>query len=83
MPKADISSHLSGRIVPQSGSGLDNLGILFSHYLAGVNQTLVARGDSIQPPGASQPVAWLSNAFKTLSLNVILPGKTLTVYFLR
>lgn len=70
---------LSGRIVPQSGSDLNTIGKLFSQFLAGNNQTLTAKGDSVQPAGSSQPVDWLSEAFKTLSLNVILPGQKLQV----
>lgn len=64
------------------GPDLDNIGILFSNFLAGANQTLVTKGDSVQPPGSSQPVTWLSTAFKTLSLNVLLPGEKLPVHML-
>ncbi|KAJ7497141.1 hypothetical protein FB451DRAFT_1457944 [Mycena latifolia] len=74
-PSATTKSHLSGRIIPQSGSDLDNIGVLFSNFLAGQNQTLTVTGDSVQPSGSSQPVAWLSTAFKTLTLEVILPGQ--------
>jgi len=72
---AVTQTSLTGRIVPQSGSDLDTLGILFSQFLAGENQTLIAKGDSVQPDGSSQPVTWLSNAFQTLSLDVVLPGQ--------
>ncbi|KAF5386260.1 hypothetical protein D9615_002421 [Tricholomella constricta] len=72
-------SHLSGRIRPQSGKDLENMGILFSKFLAGENQTLITRGDSVQPDGSDGPVAWLSTAFKTLSLEVILPGQKFEV----
>lgn len=92
-------SHLSGRIIPQSGSDLDNIGVLFSNFLAGQNQTLTVQGTSVQPvlfssqpskffiltfvslfqSGSSEPVAWLSAAFKTLTLEVILPGQTFTI----
>ncbi|KDQ27871.1 hypothetical protein PLEOSDRAFT_1112748 [Pleurotus ostreatus PC15] len=64
---------LTGRIVPQSDSDLQTIGKLFSGFLAGQNQTLVAKGDFIQP-GASS-VGWLSEAFKTLELTVTLPGQ--------
>lgn len=69
------STHLTGRIIPQSGTDLNNMGELFSKYLAGENQTLVTKGDTVQPDGSNQPVIWLSDAFKTLSLEVILPGQ--------
>lgn len=72
-------THLSGRIIPQSGADLDNIGTLFSGFLAGQNQTLVAKGDSVQPSGSTEPVTWLSDAFKTLSLDVTLPGQKFNV----
>ncbi|KAJ7251753.1 hypothetical protein B0H12DRAFT_1234031 [Mycena haematopus] len=75
----DHGNHLSGRIIPQSGSDLSNIGVLFSNFLAGHNQTLTVQGDSVQPTGSSQPVAWLSAAFKTLTLDVVLPGQTFTI----
>jgi len=52
---------------------------MFSQFLAGANQTLTAKGDSVQPAGSTQPVTWLSTAFQTLSLTVILPGEKLQV----
>ncbi|TFK44582.1 hypothetical protein BDQ12DRAFT_661303 [Crucibulum laeve] len=78
-PNSVTKTHLSGRIVPQSGSNLDVMGKLFSNFLAGQNQTLETRGDSVQPSGSSGPVSWLSTAFKTLALDVILPGEKLQV----
>ncbi|KAF9529294.1 hypothetical protein CPB83DRAFT_790385 [Crepidotus variabilis] len=76
---AQTKVHLSGRILPQTSDNLDIVGQLFSGYLSGANQTLETRGDSVVPPGAASPVQWLSNAFKTLSLDVILPGEKLQV----
>ncbi|KAF4598358.1 hypothetical protein EYR38_006760 [Pleurotus pulmonarius] len=64
---------LTGRIIPQSGSDLQTIGKLFSGFLAGQNQTLVAKGDFIQPGDSA--VGWLSDAFKTLELSVTLPGQ--------
>ena len=78
-PDSTTQAQLVGRIVPQSGSDLQVIGSLFSQFLAGTNVTLVAKGDSVQPSGSSQPVSWLSSAFQTLSLNVILPGQKLQV----
>ncbi|KAF8070285.1 hypothetical protein FPV67DRAFT_1755106 [Lyophyllum atratum] len=72
---SQTKSHLSGRIQPQSGKDLENLGILFSKFLSGENQTLITKGDSVQPDGSDGPVTWLSTAFKTLSLEVTLPGQ--------
>lgn len=79
MPNAVSTTQLSGRIVPQTGNNLDVLGELFSGFLAGQNLTLVTKGESVQPPGSSQPVDWLTTAFQSLSLEVILPGEKLQV----
>lgn len=76
-PQSTVVEHLSGRIVPQSGSDLDTIGVLFSQYLAGDNQTLVVKGNSVNPGNGE--VTWLSNAFKTLELSVVLPGQTFKV----
>lgn len=78
-PESTVAEHLSGRIVPQSGSDLDTIGTLFSNFLAGENQTLSVVGDSVQPTGSGDEVTWLSTAFKTLTLSVVLPGQTYTV----
>ncbi|KAG2368054.1 hypothetical protein BDR07DRAFT_1391769 [Suillus spraguei] len=64
-----------GQMIPQSGSGLSTVGKLFSEYLAADNITLNVQCDTVQPPGANGPVTWLSTAFKTLTLDVTLPGK--------
>ncbi|KAF8894927.1 hypothetical protein CPB84DRAFT_1848428 [Gymnopilus junonius] len=72
-------THLSGRIVPQAGDSLNTIGTLFSEFLNGQNITLQTTGNSVQPTGSSGPVAWLSTAFKTLTLDVILPGQKFQV----
>ncbi|KAF9484474.1 hypothetical protein BDN70DRAFT_872495 [Pholiota conissans] len=72
-------THLSGRIVPKSGADLDKTGSLFSHFLNGQNTTLQTTGQSVQPPGSSGAVDWLSTAFKSLTLDVILPGEKFQV----
>ncbi|KAL4074292.1 hypothetical protein J3A83DRAFT_4234939 [Scleroderma citrinum] len=74
-PESQVTTHLTGRMVPQSGNGLAVVGRLFSEYLAADNITLSVVGNTVQPSGTSAPVMWLSNAFKTLTLNVTLPGK--------
>ncbi|CAA7259257.1 unnamed protein product [Cyclocybe aegerita] len=76
-PSSVADTHLSGRIVPQSGGDLDVMGELFSGYLNGQNLTLQTKGYSVQ--GANGPVEWLSTAFKTLTIDVILPGEKLQV----
>ncbi|KAJ3567055.1 hypothetical protein NP233_g6616 [Leucocoprinus birnbaumii] len=78
-PLSVTNTHFTGRIIPQSGNDLEVIGQLFSEFLMGHNSTLTTRGDSVQPPGANGPVTWLSTAFKTLSLSVILPGQQFDV----
>ncbi|KAH9038716.1 hypothetical protein EDB85DRAFT_2072661 [Lactarius pseudohatsudake] len=72
-PESVTNAHLSGRITHKSGSDLNVVGKLFSQFLAGKNQTLSVQGDSVQPTGTGA-VGWVSSAFKTLMLQVILPG---------
>lgn len=76
---SETATHLSGRIVPQSGGDLDKLGSLFSQFLNGENITLQTTGQSVQPPGSSGTVDWLTAAFQSLTLDVILPGQKLQV----
>ena len=73
------TSQLAGRIIPQGGNNLNVIGQLFTDYLKAENISLVAKGDSVFPTGSSTPVNWLSAAFQTLDLNVILPGKSYQV----
>lgn len=78
-PMTDTALHLSGRMIPQNGDGLNTMGQLFSDFLAGKNQSLSVQGESVQPTGSDGPVQWLSTAFKTVTLNVTLPGETFEV----
>ena len=78
-PQATTNLHLSGRITPKSGDELNTMGELFTNFLHGQNQTLSVQGESVQPPGANGPVGWLSTAFKTLKLEVTLPGQVFDV----
>lgn len=64
--ESDTPLHLSGRLIPQSGDDLNTIGQLFTQFLAGENSTLNVEGNSVQPPGASGEVGWLTTAFKTL-----------------
>jgi hypothetical protein len=79
-PESVTTSHLSGRITHKSGSELDSVGKLFSRFLSGQNQTLSVQGESVAPSGKAT-VGWLSKAFKTLTLEVILPGHVYKVCF--
>jgi hypothetical protein len=74
-------AHLSGRITSKSGDELAAIGKLFSQFLAGQNQTLSIQGNFVQPSGTAA-VGWLSEAFKTLTLQVILPGHIYQVGFI-
>ncbi|KAI8977823.1 hypothetical protein BD414DRAFT_466746 [Trametes punicea] len=78
-PLTDTTLHLSGRMIPQSGDALNTMGELFSNFLAGKNQSLAVKGESVQPKGSSGPVNWLSTAFQTVTLNVTLPGETFDI----
>jgi hypothetical protein len=73
-PESTTTEHLTGRIIPQSGDALNTIGVLFSNFLAGVNQTLNVKGSFVKPDG-SNSVTWLSTAFQTLELDVTLPGQ--------
>ncbi|KAM5540830.1 hypothetical protein V8D89_005474 [Ganoderma adspersum] len=79
VPQSTTDAHLSGRITPKSGADLAAVGGLFTNFLQSQNQTITIRGDSVQPPGSNSSVSWLSTAFKSLSLDVTLPGEKLEV----
>ncbi|KAI6135778.1 hypothetical protein EV401DRAFT_1898270 [Pisolithus croceorrhizus] len=74
-PESRTTTLLSGHMIPQSGNALTMVGKLFSEYLGANNITLSIKGSSAQPTGSSTVVAWLDTAFKTLMLNVTLPGQ--------
>ncbi|KAF5366756.1 hypothetical protein D9758_006521 [Tetrapyrgos nigripes] len=84
-PNSVTNTHLTGRIVPQSGSDLEVIGELFSKYLAGENQTLQVIGESVHPSesesasSSPSPVGWLTAAIQSLTLEVILPGQKFEV----
>jgi hypothetical protein len=80
-PESVTEAHLSGRITPKSGDELAAIGKLFTQFLAGQNQTLSVQGNFVQPSGTAA-VGWLSDAFKTLTLQVILPGHIFQVGFI-
>lgn len=66
---------ITGLFEPQSGDGIRTTGILFSEFLQGHNQTIQATGVSvITPAQPNSPVDWLSAAFRTLTIDVLLPG---------
>lgn len=75
-PLASTSAHLTGTIIKRtSAESTASLGVLFSQFLAGQNQTLQVAGQSIVSPAQpGSPVSWLSAAFKKLILPVVLPG---------
>ncbi|UZJ55969.1 hypothetical protein CBS101457_005289 [Exobasidium rhododendri] len=74
----------NGFLSDQTGNtqGLDNLGILFSQFLAGTNSTLTIRGLSVVTrANNNQPVKWLTAAFLRFSDTVILPGHIYQIIF--
>ncbi|TKY86943.1 hypothetical protein EX895_004231 [Sporisorium graminicola] len=73
--KATSNATLEGAITAKSGNDLKNTGILFSNFLQGKTQIIQVRGDSVVTrANGNQPVRWLSAAFRTLTLDVALPG---------
>ena len=81
-PHGVTDAHLTGRITPKSGADLAVMGELFTNFLQSKNQTISIRGNSVQPTGSATSVAWLSSAFRSLTLDVTLPGQSLQVHFL-
>ncbi|WFD26547.1 hypothetical protein MNAN1_001530 [Malassezia nana] len=73
---ATTTTTLHGLITEKKGNTQTNItGELFSGYLQGKNQTLVVQGDTVvTKENGNKPVKWLSNAFKTLKLSIVLPG---------
>ncbi|PWN18638.1 hypothetical protein BCV69DRAFT_252553, partial [Microstroma glucosiphilum] len=74
----------TGAIESQIGNtkGLATLGILFTQFLAGLNQTLQLTGVSvISPTSGGQPVSWLTDAFPALTTNAVLPGQIYQIIF--
>ncbi|SGY79107.1 BQ5605_C008g05044 [Microbotryum silenes-dioicae] len=76
-PSTTTTTKLTGTIVKRTSStSTSSLGHLFSGFLAGLNQTLQVKGDSvISPAQPNKAVNWLSAAFQQLTLQVVLPGK--------
>ena len=75
-PHSATSAVLSGQLTERkSDKDLKSTGQLFSLYLQGKNQTLDIVGNNvITKENGNKPVKWLSDAFKTLTLHVVLPG---------
>ncbi|ORX55671.1 hypothetical protein DM01DRAFT_1335066 [Hesseltinella vesiculosa] len=73
-PAATSNLNMTGRMIPQtSQSGLDAVTTVFENYLNAKDTPLTVKGDSASGPAGQ--VSWLTNAFKTLTIdNVILPG---------
>ncbi|WFD32817.1 hypothetical protein MSPP1_003868 [Malassezia sp. CBS 17886] len=73
---ASTASQLAGTITRKSGrKAVNATGELFSNYLQNRNQTLtIAGAQVVTHANGGQPVRWLSDAFKTLQLRVVLPG---------
>ncbi|GAA5937070.1 uncharacterized protein JCM15063_000146 [Sporobolomyces koalae] len=75
-PKSTTELPLVGTIIYRDdAAGVQSLGEVFSMFLLGEMVPLTVTGDSVITPAQSTPVTWLSEAFKTLVLNVTLTGK--------
>ncbi|KAL1743139.1 hypothetical protein HDZ31DRAFT_83635 [Schizophyllum fasciatum] len=77
-PESETTKHMTGRITPKSGDELDTIGDLFTRYLQAENISLTAQGDTVKPDGSSE-IGWLSDAFKTLELEVTLRGESFDI----
>ncbi|EPQ29604.1 uncharacterized protein PFL1_02823 [Pseudozyma flocculosa PF-1] len=76
------TTELYGQITAKSGQGLANTGILFTNFLQGKDQILQVKGVSVvTQANGNQPVNWLSAAFRTLTLDVLLPGKIYQIIY--
>lgn len=82
-PKSVTPSVLTGQLTERkSDKELKSTGQLFSLYLQGKNQTLGIVGNNvITKENGNKPVKWLSDAFKTLTLHVTLPGHIYKVLY--
>ncbi len=79
---ATTNTTLQGQITAKSGRDLQNTGILFTNFLQGKTQILQVKGVSVvTQANGNQPVNWLSAAFRTLTLNVALPGQIYQIIF--
>ncbi|KAI8873166.1 hypothetical protein GQ42DRAFT_118311 [Ramicandelaber brevisporus] len=72
-PVSDSSITLNGRLLPQTESDkLKAVGNLMDKYLSGVTQPMQSKGLGVVTGNST--VSWLNTAFKTLQLNLDLPG---------
>ncbi|KAI8070949.1 hypothetical protein BC940DRAFT_345179 [Gongronella butleri] len=73
-PVAQSNVNMTGRLIPQkSQEGLDAVTKVFENYLAAQDSLVDVKGDSASGPAGQ--VQWLTNAFKTLTINnVVMPG---------
>jgi hypothetical protein len=82
--KATTNAMFTGFLSNQANNptGLANVGILFSQFLAGQDSTLTIRGLSVVTrANGNQPVSWLTTAFKRFTDNVVLPGHIYQIIF--
>ncbi|KAL1699067.1 hypothetical protein EV121DRAFT_296530 [Schizophyllum commune] len=77
-PQSATTKHMTGRFTPKSDDELDTIGDLFMRYLQAENISLTAQGDTVMPDGSSE-IEWLSDAFKTLELEVTLLGESFDI----
>ncbi|KAM0789126.1 hypothetical protein ACM66B_003180 [Microbotryomycetes sp. NB124-2] len=75
--KSVTEEALTGTIIHRDvGPGTESLGEVFTTFLMGQTVNLTVTGNEVVSPAQPRkPVSWLSEAFKSLVLNVALPGK--------
>ncbi|KAK0546638.1 hypothetical protein OC846_005187, partial [Tilletia horrida] len=69
-PLAQTQLALEGRLIPQSGAGLDVLSALFTRVVHDQTTDLVVNGEYAGP----SDVTWLNEGIKVLSIPVVLPA---------
>ncbi|CAG8458295.1 13175_t:CDS:2 [Acaulospora colombiana] len=72
VPSGSSEMKLVGRLIPQSGDGVNVIANIFADVLNKKPVPLVAKGTGLQPP-----ISWLIPAFTQLSIDSVLPPKDL------
>ncbi|CAG8543902.1 28606_t:CDS:2, partial [Racocetra persica] len=69
-PNGDSSLKLKGRLIPQSGDGLQVIQKIFNEFLAEQEIPLSTKGTGIKPS-----INWIEPAFKSLKIDSVLPAQ--------
>ncbi|CAG8555047.1 18324_t:CDS:2, partial [Racocetra fulgida] len=69
-PNGDSNLKLKGRLIPQSGDGLQVIQKIFNEFLAEQEIPLLTQGTGTKPP-----ISWMLSAFKSLKISSVLPAQ--------